>query len=198
MPKLAPEHDSSSQDVVDAYDSSSQDVVDAFGDPIKDMDVDLLSTAPAHVHVEPILDNTPPVELAEIGPSEEPADKVLADAQKSLEAYSAVLSETEQISLLGQTADESESHQTQEESKPQQIHSRQHHESAPISSNAHHVVVKETAAATTAHGSSNKHSILLPKTADGAAHVSKDKTATASAKQPVHQKHPTQSASQRK
>merc|ERR1719162_1676881 len=66
--------------------SNPKEVVDAFGDPIRDMDVDLLSTAPARVRVEPILEDTPPeVELADNGPSEEQADNVLAEAQKSLE-----------------------------------------------------------------------------------------------------------------
>lgn len=188
MPSVAPDHD-----------SSSKDVVDAFGDPIRDMDIDLLSTSPARVRVEPILEDTPPFEFAESGSSDEPADKVLADAQKSLEAYSAVLSDTEQISLLGQTADESESHHTQQDSKTQRSHSHQHHESAANSASAQHVVEHKHAAVqekvpATEHVTTRKHAVLVPTTdsslSDDKAHVVKDKFATASVKQAVHQKRP--------
>merc|ERR1719503_381895 len=70
--------------------SISKQEVDAFGDPIRDMDVDLMSTAPARVRADPILEDASPVEIAESAPSEEPADNVLAKAQKSLQEYSAV------------------------------------------------------------------------------------------------------------
>lgn len=177
--------------------SISKQVVDAFGDPIRDMDVDLLSTAPARVRSDPILEDVPPVETTENGPSEEPADKVLAEAQKSLEAYSAVLSETEKISLLGQTADESESHQTREESTNDKSRSHQHHEA--LSSSAHHVVERKFAvqqkAVATEHLADKKAEAAAQKTvltlSDAETHLSKAKIATASGRQPVRQQtHP--------
>lgn len=181
--------------------SISKQVVDAFGDPIRDMDVDLLSTAPARVRADPILEDVPPVETAESGPSEEPADKVLAEAQKSLEAYSAVLSETEKISLLGQTADESASHQTQEESKTDKSRSHLHHEASTGSSSAHHVVEHKSAVQkkviATEHFTSKKLEGPAQRTisTDGEKHMSKDKVAMAAVKQSVrqqmHQRTPT-------
>jgi hypothetical protein len=179
--------------------SISKQVVDAFGDPIRDMDVDLLSTAPARVRSDPILEDVPPVETAESGPSEEPADKVLAEAQKSLEAYSAVLSETEKISLLGKTADESESHQTREESAIDKSRSHQHHEVSTGGSGAHHVVEHKLAVQQKAlameHFAGKKIEAAAQKTvstfSDAEAHLSKAKFATASGRLPVRQQtHP--------
>jgi len=138
-------------------DSNSKQVVDAFGDPVKDMDVGLLSMAPAVFRVEPPLEDTPSVAVAYNGPSEEPADKVLAEAQKSLEIYSAVLGETQKISLLDETA----SHQ--------QNRSQQQASPAILTNNskAHHAMAKKKAVDT-----KPSHESLM--------HIGKDKVATVS------------------
>jgi len=183
--------------------SISKSMVDAFGNPIEDMDMDLLSTAPARVRADPVLEDTSPVEATEREPREESADKVLAEAQQSLEEYATVLSETEKISLLGQTADESESHQAHEEGTTKK--SRQHLEAKADSPTAqrvdeHKLVVKQKVLATK-NVASKKLEVSSQKTdaalVAGEAQGSKGKPAKVAVTQPVRQqKNPRVSAVQ--
>jgi len=170
--------------------SMSKHLVDAFGEPIRDMDVELLSAAPARVRANPMLEDTPAVEHAESGPSEEQADQVLAAAQKSLEPFSSVFSEVEKISLLGETADESKSAPAQEESQSHKSDSRPHHKAS-----VQHKSVAQQRVPAIEHATSKKHEVVAPKkvsgVSDSEAQNSTIRPVKVSARQPDRQqKHP--------
>jgi len=158
-------------------DSNSKQVVDAFGDPVKDMDVGLLSMTPAVFRVEPPLEDSPPVAVAYNGPSEEPADKVLAEAQKSLEVYSAVLGETQKISLL----DETESHK--------QDRSQQQTSPSILTNNSHaHAAMEHKKAVDTKHAFPERKA---KSSHESLTHIGKDEAVALSTKHQIssQQKH---------